>query len=469
VARPDSHAIVLGGSIAGLLAARALCDHFARVTLIERDALLQSYGHRKGVPQSLHVHGLMSTGSDVLDRLFPGCIAGLLAQGALLGDCGHVRYYVSGVRLQRVATGMQALRLSRPLLEGYLRQRLRELPNLQLLDRCDVRGLIGTSAAIRGVRITRREQFEIEGALEADLVVDATGRGSKLPRWLEALGVAPVPEERVRLDLGYGSALYRRTPQTLDGDIAVVVGAVAPNPRCGVATAIEGDRMLVTLAGYAGDHPRADHAGMIEFAKGLPRPDLYDLVRDAEPLSTPVTARFPHSQRRRYERLEAFPEGLLVVGDALCSFSPTFAQGMSVAALEAELLGRCLRRERGRELWRTYFAEAARILDTPWRMAAGVESRFAAAPQRRPWGGRLMSAYMDRLTRAAAGDAQVAQAFLRVTQLRKPASSLFAPELALRVLTAQWLRARAQQPSFRPRAGNLEATRPSMSSAPFRA
>ena len=449
MASTGQHAVVLGGSIAGLLASRVLSEHFDQVTLVERDALSHVHGHRKGVPQSLHVHSLMSSGSDALDRMFPGLMVALRARGALIGDVGHARYAIGGRRLPRVSTGMRALRLSRPLLEGYLRERVRALPNVAFLDGCEVRGLIGTAEAIRGVRIVRRDRIALRAEeLAAELVVDATGRGSKLAGWLEALGVPQPREERVRVDLTYHSCVYRGTPATLGGALGMVVGNTPDNPRSGVAMLMEGGQLLVTLA-CIGKHSVRDHLGMVEFAQRLAVPDLYDVVRKSEPLSMPIAARFPHSLRRRYELLKRPPAGVLAIGDALCSFSPIYAQGMSVAALEAELLDRCLRQHGRRKLPRAYYAGAARIIETPWRMAASA----GRLQRHSPLPARLIGAYMARLMSAASGDARVTAAFLRVAQLQKPASSLFAPALIARVLCAPQRRSEPGGAEFDARPG----------------
>jgi hypothetical protein len=161
---------------------------------------------------------------------------------------------------------------------------------------------------------------------------------------------------------------------------------------------------------------------------------MHELIRAAEPLSNPVAARFPHRLRRRYELLRDMPSGLVVLGDAICSFSPVLGQGMSIAALEVELLDRCLR-EQPLTAARRFFAGAARIIDPPWRMASGSEPRVATDGAALPLPARVIAGYMKRLIHAAGGDARVCSAFLHVAQLQKPARTLFAPSLIRRVVT----------------------------------
>jgi 2-polyprenyl-6-methoxyphenol hydroxylase-like FAD-dependent oxidoreductase len=416
-----------------LCAARVLSDHYSRVTLIERDALGETASARKGVPQGAHSHGLLISGGRALERMFPGLRGALVERGAVVSDVGQARYCISGVRLAAIESDLHALRMSRPLLESYVRERVRALPNVVVLDDSDVFGLTVVDDAVRGVRIIRRH-LRVEQWLPADLVVDATGRGSKLPRWLRDLGFEAAAEERVRIDVGYTSCTYRVRPEVAAGRAVVLVGVAAPNTRCGIGMAIEGDRWMVSIGGYLGDYAPLDPNGLLVFARGMPNPDLYEILRGAEPLSKPVQARFPYSQRRRYERLRKFPRGILAIGDALCSFNPMYGQGMSVAALEAEYLGECLNAFRGDDLRREFFAGCSQIIDTPWKTAVGGDLRFERVEGARPLAARLRNLYLRRLLRAAGDEPECALAWLSVANLVKPPASLFAPNILRRVI-----------------------------------
>lgn len=426
-----SHAIVLGGSIAGLCAARVLADHYSRVTIIERDVLDSNIEPRKGVPQGQHAHVLLCSGARALERMFPGFRAEIIERGALPDDVGRAGYIIAGVRIAKTDSELEILRMSRPLLEGCIRERVRTLPNVRILDACDILGVTVVAAAIRGVRYVHRH-LKVEQWLPAEMVVDATGRGSKLPCWLQSCGFEMPAEDRVKVDIGYTTCIYKRPESTRDR-AGVMVGALAPNKRCGVGAALEGDRFIVSLVGYLGDHAPTDAASMPEFARTLPAPDLFDIIRDAEPITKAVQGRFPHSQRRYYERLDAFPSGLLAIGDALCAFNPNFAQGMSVAILEAELLGRLLPEHSSDALRRAYFQGCSAIIETPWSLSVGADLRFPQVEGPRPLASRLRNRYLKRLLRAAGDDAEIALAYLRVSNLVRPPASLFAPRIVARV------------------------------------
>jgi 2-polyprenyl-6-methoxyphenol hydroxylase-like FAD-dependent oxidoreductase len=213
-------AVVLGASLAGLLAARVLADAYGQVTVLDRDQLPETPMHRRGVPHGRHIHALAARGQQALEELLPGLTAELVAHGAPTGDMlANGRFYFSGHRLRQAHTGLVLLCASRPLLESHVRARVRAIPNLRLLDSCDVLGLATTpdGRRVTGARVLRRADGSAEEVLAADLVVDATGRGSRTPIWLQALGYTPPDEEQVRIGLGYatpGSTGYRPTPST---------------------------------------------------------------------------------------------------------------------------------------------------------------------------------------------------------------------------------------------------------------
>ena len=446
------HAVVLGASVAGLAAARALADAYERVTVLERDALPTAAAHRRGVPQSRHAHGLLAGGRVALEELFPGLTDELVARGAVSGDLqAETRWYNRGLRLRQEPSGLRALAVSRPLLEGCVCERVWALPNVRVVDRCDVAGLAGTpdGRRVRGVRVIRRADDSAEEVVGADLVVDATGRGSRSPVWLEALGYPRPAEEELRIDVAYASRVYRRRRDHLDGDLAVVVAATLDRPRSAAMLAMEGDRWIVTLSGYLGQRPPTDPDGFAAFAATLPAPDVFEVIADAEPLGDVLPARYPASVRRRYERLDRFPDGYLVTGDAVCGFNPVYGQGMSVAALEALALRECLRAGPA-GLATRFFTKVARIIDIPWGIAVTADLRFPGVQGARTAKVRLVNAYLARFHVAAAADPVLGRAFLRVVNLMDRPEGLLRPAIAAHVLGGSLRRAATRPGGPRP-------------------
>jgi len=429
-------AVVRGASMAGLLAARVLADSYGQVTVVDRDELPEKPSHRRGVPHGRHLHALAARGQQVLEELFPGLTAELVADGAPAGDMlTDARFYLSGHRLRPARTGLMLLCASRPLLENAVRARVEALSNVRFQDRCDVVGLATTTDGRRvtGARVLRRADGSAEELLTADLVVDATGRGSRTPGWLEALGYPRPPREQVQIGLAYATRMYRLPPDALDGHLAILDAATPANPRTGALQRLEGDRWMLTLAGILGDHPPTEPDGFLDFARSLRFPDIHDAIREAEPLDEAISFRFPASVRHRYEQLDRLPAGFLALGDAVCSFNPIYGQGMSVAALEALTLRSHL--ERGVEPEpRRWFRDLARVVDMPWDMSAGGDLSFPGVPGRRTLKVRLLGAYLTRLHAAAAHDAHLATSFMQVAGLVAPPQSLLHPGILVRVL-----------------------------------
>lgn len=428
------HAIVLGASMAGVLVARALADRYERVTLVERDRLPHPGEHRRGVPQGRHVHALLTRGARVIEELFPGVTEELVAQGAVLGVASRdMTVSLSGTRLRKTDAGLEMLSVSRPLLEGHLQARLLALANVSVLEGCDVHGLTANvdRTRVTGVRVLQRVDDSAEEILDADLVVDATGRGSRSPEWLESLGYPAPREENIAIRLAYTTCEYPRRVE--DRDAQIIVGTNPPGRRGGGAIAVEGDRWVVTLAGMLGDHAPTDRQGFVEYASTLPIPEIHELIRDREPLTEPVLMRYPSSRRRRYDELARFPDGFLVAGDALCNFNPIYGQGMSVAAVEAEALATCL--DAGEERIGPRFFETTRpTIELAWEMAAGGDAAYDEVEVPRPAQARLIDRYLQRLTHVAGQDPEVAAAFMRVIALVAHPRTLLQPGIAWRVL-----------------------------------
>lgn len=437
-----SHAIVIGGSMAGLLTARVLSDHFARVTLIERDKMHDQPESRKGQPQTRHLHGLLAKGLDTMSGYFPGLLADLLAAGAIGADMGQdMRWHTFGGYRVQYESGLVGALMSRPLLEWQIRRRVVTLPNVTVRDGCAVDGLLTNPAQSRvtGVNLTYRTDALHKEAIYGDLVVDASGRGSASPKGLAALHYGEVPESMINVNVGYATRIYRRGPGDLqDAKLIMIAPDMPHGKRSGLIFPIEGDRWICTLGGWAGDHPPLDEAGFLAFARSLPAPDVYELLTKLEPLSDITPYKFPASLRRHYEQLQRFPEGYLVLGDAVCSFNPVYGQGMTSAALQAAALDQLLHeRQSLAGLWWHFFQAAAKVVDIPWQLAAGEDFRFPETEGQRPAGVDLINRYVTQVHRATHHDPVVYAAFLRVMNLMAAPTSLFHPRILWRVLWAK--------------------------------
>jgi 2-polyprenyl-6-methoxyphenol hydroxylase-like FAD-dependent oxidoreductase len=435
--KKGQHAIVLGASMAGLLTARVLSDHFERVTLLERDRLPDDGSSRKGVPQGRHAHAVLASGLAAMEQLFPGLTAGLVAGGAMPGDIGRdVRWYQFGGYKLRADVGLPGVILTRPFLEAHIRQRVLRLLNVTAIQEADVQGLHTSDDHQRILGAVLRRRGGQPEQLLADLTVDATGRGAQSPKWLEALGYARPAETMVKVNVGYATRVYQRQPGETKDALAYMIASTPPRgKRYGVLFAVEGQRWIVTLIGFLGDHTPADEAGFLEFSRTLPTPDISERIQHARPLTEIVPHKFPSDLRRHYEKMAHFPQGYLVLGDAMCSFNPIYGQGMTVAALEARTLGQCLQAHLT-GLPARFFKQVTPVIDIPWTLATGEDWRYPEVEGRRPRGAAFINRYVVQVHRAAMTDPVVLAAFFNVANLNRPPASLFHPKLMGRVFMA---------------------------------
>lgn len=430
--------VVLGGSIAGLLAAAAAAPHTRRVVVVERDALPGPPGPRPGTPQAVYVHGLLASGRAAMEQLVPGLTEDLVAQGALTGDIGsNGPWWIGGHRVLSSPVDAQGLLVSRPLLEAYLRARVRDLPNVTVLDGTDARGLLATRpGVVTGVLVQDlADRTAAAETLDADLVVDATGRPGRASRWFTEHGW-PVPgEERVVLGVRYRTVHVRHHDGDLDDASVVISAATAARPRAAAALRQEDGTWVVTLE----HEPPADLAGLRLFAAGVVAPEIGVLL-DRELLGAPTAYRFPHGVRRRVEET-ALPHRYAVLGDAICSFNPIFGQGMSVAALQAVALERALGSAEGEDglgaALGGYHRVAATFVDHAWTLGVGADLQIPGVEGTRPRGHAVISAYVRRAQRVAERDPVVARTLIRVTALLDPPQALMHPQVMVRVLPAR--------------------------------
>jgi 2-polyprenyl-6-methoxyphenol hydroxylase-like FAD-dependent oxidoreductase len=428
------HAIILGGSIAGLLAARVTSDFYTHVTIVDRDKLIAASSPRRGVPQGFHAHALLARGKQILDELFPDITTAMISAGMPMLDMGEMHWYLNGMRLRNAHTGLVAVSLTRPALEKLVRERVAAIPNVHILEEYDILGLTATpnGQAITGAQVKRRDTAEAPTRLTADLVIDATGRGSRSAGWLAELGHQPPAEDRIKIDLAYTTCEFMLPSRPLENDLSIISLGTPVYPGGAFFGRIKGDRHHLSLTSMLGNHPSTDTAGVKEFARSLPVPYIYDAIRDTEPAAGPAMIRIPASVRRRYEWLARFPERYLIVGDSVCSFNPVYGQGMTVAAMEALTLRENLR-DGSTPRAIQFFRDIAACIDTPWTMAARSDLSWPGVEGTRTAEDAKANEYMGQVMAGMLHDAEITNAFMRVAGLIDPQEALLRPSIRLRV------------------------------------
>ncbi len=443
-------AVVLGASMGGLLAARVLADFFGTVTVVERDVLPDGPVIRRGVPQGRHVHVLLARGAQILDELFPGLLNELVADGVPVWDDGELsKLHLSFgghemLRSGEIAFEPKTLAVympSRPLLECHVRQRLRAIRNVTILGGHEVTELKSTAdrKRVTGVRVVSREGGA-ERELTADVVMDATGRGAHTPVLLESLGYGRPAEDHIVMHTTYVSQRLRIPRGTLQ-EMLVDISPAPGRPTGMFLTVNENDTWMFTVFGMLGHEPPRDLAGMLSFAQEYCPAHLIAAMRAAEPIGEVAHHRMPSSQWRRYDKMPRLPDGLLVCGDAICSFNPIYGQGMTVAALDAAALRDCLRFGDS-DLPRRYFRASAKPIGVAWQMVAGSDLAFPEVTGRRSRLMRVTARLVDWALRACESDAVVAARFFRVNGLVDSPVRLLHPAFVYRVAVVNLRRRR---------------------------
>lgn len=433
-------AIVLGAGMAGLLAARVLSEFYASVTIVERDALPDQPSHRKGVPQDRHLHALLGRGVQVLSELLPGVLDEMAGAGAVVlrnGDLSQIYARMGRWELARsgMVTDPAALTLclaSRPFIEFYVRRQVATLPNVAVLDGHDLLELRDGTDVVTGVHIVNRGN-ELTTVLDADLVVDATGRAARTPAFLERFGYGRPAEWRSATPVGYSSQRFA-IPDGAIGQRLAISNRGARHPSVLLSACEHGTWMLAVGRSVENGGAPGDFGEMLALAdEVLPR-SISDGLRAARPIGEIATFRNPASIWRRYDQMPRFPGGLLVMGDAHCSLNPIYGQGMTMAALQAVTLRDCLDGGRG-ELARRYFARSARTIAQVWaRNQANERAPSAAGTQ--SMHARVRSRMVKGVVIAAATDTAVAERLLRVAHLIDPPDRVNDPKLLPRIVAA---------------------------------
>lgn len=434
-------AAVIGGSVAGLLAAKVLAAHYEQVVIFDRDDL-SAPGHRKGTPQAHHVHVLLAAGSAVLERQFPGLFERIAAHGGRYVDMSqHNNWFHFGVWKRRFECGVRAHAQSRLLLEAELRRSVLSLLNVRV-----------RRSAIERVSWHERPRLFTQGGepVDVDFVADASGRGSKTPDWLEAAGFARPREEAVNVGVSYTSARYR-----FQGKRDWMGLLVYPEPPAGRRAAAvlptETGEVIVSQFGWCGEKAAAEDAAFAEFAGSLPQPEVAEFLAQSERVSDFYGYQYREARLRHYAELPRHAPATVVLGDALCSVDPVFGQGMTVAALAAEALEHALAERGGGDPARAYWREAPRAYRGAWQLSTGEDFRYSEVSGARPFGTAFAHWYTGHVHRLASVDDDVYRRFARVMHLLEPPAHLFHPSVARKVLLAAALRGEETKSGPRPR------------------
>jgi 2-polyprenyl-6-methoxyphenol hydroxylase-like FAD-dependent oxidoreductase len=434
----DEHAVVLGAGISGLCAASVLADHFRHVTIVERDSIQRINAPRRGIPQGHHPHSILMKTEDLLDELFPGLQAECLqAGGVRVGLIDQLRVAFYGRQLHQTHIGRNAMWSSRAFLEHHIRERVMARRNIDLRQGWEaVSPIAPTSARIRGVTIsssgangdpTRTEH------LTADLVVDATGRASRSQTWLRELGYPNVPEQRTAVRLSYATQALHGDTSILNGDRMIAIGPQSDRPQGLVMVPQEHNRWLLTVYGYGDQRPDNDPDRFMSIVRDLAPADMWAAVLKAEPIGTIAVHQVPSTYRRRYDKLKSFPEGLLIVGDALSNINPIYGTGMLHAADQALILNRRLQQGRHR-IHRGFFRDANRTVTPIWWLSTISDATLPGVSGPTVPGANLAMRYIRRLLTVAERNPALATQFMQVIGSLNPPTSLLRPTTLLRVL-----------------------------------
>jgi 2-polyprenyl-6-methoxyphenol hydroxylase-like FAD-dependent oxidoreductase len=451
------HAVVIGGSIAGLAAARVLTNHYERITIIERDAASSATEFRKGVPQARHPHVLLKGGEKALESLFPGLTQELYDGGAEPVNMGaDFEWFTLGQWRQKFNSSIVTVACSRPLLETSIRDRLAQNPRVTFVQESEVIGLLlnETKTRVAGVRTRARSGNHAVTEIAATLVVDASGRDSDAPRWLEAWGYSAPKEESVTSKPGYATRIYAIPANRKDAWKAMYIQPSAPDlKRGGVVVPMEGNRWHVTMFGMAGDYPPTTEAGFLEYAQSLPDQSIYEAIKDAEPLTEVWSFRRGENRLRHYDQLSRYVEGFLVFGDAVYALNPVYGQGMTVAALGAMEMDKCLREQQTAGdlsgLAKRFQKRFAAVIAGPWQMATGEDRRWNVDENITPpdFVTRMMQSYIGKLIQITLTDAKVTEAFFHVQHMIAPPTLFFRRDILWKVLRARQVDMIAAQPT----------------------
>ena len=428
------HAAVIGGSMAGLVAARVLSNHFKKVTIIEKDKVTNKPETRKGQPQTRHIHLVLAHAMNILSEYFPSLKKELIENGALELDVGNdYNWYSYGGFKKKGVTGITALTMTRELLEYHVKKQVLEIQNITIQDETKAIEMNMREENVKALIIEKAGERHV---IDTDFVVDASGRGTRAFKWLEQYGY-PTPEEsKVKIDIMYVTILLERKKMP-QGEKTEVISYTpdAPKEKLGaVLMPIEDDRWVLTLIGMRGAVPPQNDEELLKFLKELPITELYDTIADAKRLTDFAVYKYPNSVRRHYEKLKKFPGSYLVLGDAVSSFNPMYAQGMASSICQAKILDEVLKSTpSNEEVFKPYINKVNKVIEDFWTSGAYEDFKYPETEGEKPVGLKMVNGYMKAFQKAANKDTELFKELLEVAGYLKSGKELFRPKILWKV------------------------------------
>jgi flavin-dependent dehydrogenase len=424
-------AIILGGGISGLLVSKVLSKKYEKVIIIEKDELEDRPEVRQGQSHAGQFHVLLLRGLNTMERYFQGITEELKDGGAVDLDLGDGAYWYSygGVK-QNIITGINTLLSSRKLIDYTVRKRVEKIPNVQIVDKTRYIDLIEKNGTIIGVKVKAIDTEEYE--IESDLVIDATGRGTLTPKWLENNHYPKPEEEKTIVNITYKTAIYNRPVGGIQQGKMMMYSPKSPEKIGVVIQPIENNKNLVCVAGWHKEDPPTDE-DLMEFLKQLPDQRFYNVLAACQKESDFVTYKFPFCLRKYFEKLSKFPKGFLPIGDVFCNLNPAHGQGITSACLQVEILEELIEKHDPANMSKIYFKKVSKVLDQCWNASAFENFRYEETIGKKPKGVNTVNKYMVAIHKAANKNASVYAELVKVSVMIKPAINLFSPNFLWKV------------------------------------
>jgi NAD(P)H-flavin reductase/ferredoxin/2-polyprenyl-6-methoxyphenol hydroxylase-like FAD-dependent oxidoreductase len=443
-------AVVIGGSIAGIAAAKVLSETFDRVIVLEKDDPHRRREGRPGAAQGWHLHHLLTAGQIELERFFPGIVDDMVREGAFKVDmAAQYRIRLGGSWKKPGTSDIEIVCAGRPLLEWCIRRRLDGEPRIEFRYESEVDDLVYDRAnnTIVGVAVSKDGEFEV---VPAEFVVDASGKNTRVPEFLDRIGIGAPAVEQDIINCFYSTMQHRVPPERQWQDkVMVICYAYRPYEDTYAAQYyLDSSRTILStsLVAYNCYSPPRTAREFRAFADLMPSPVVGENIDGLEPASSIYNFRYPNMLWLHYEKMRRLPRALVAVGDAYTSADPVSGLGMSLALKEVRemqvLLGKY--GPGHHDLPRRYYKSVAKIAHTAWFVIREQNLRFdwmKDVAKKRPFYFRILTWYMDRLTELVHDDLDIYREFLAVLHLVKPPVALMTPGIAGRVV-GKWARTR---------------------------